>query len=148
MKSLFIFQKLMPYTIWTISGVVLVLLVFGIFCRFKQISIDCTNLSEIKLLRLGRLKTALTLKLTPCTAEEKKAEIFYAGFDKNLSGSIWKSTKNTFHITVRGRTFWGKYHVPYNISGNTAVIRKLFNKLTIKAHEDISEENIKKHEFW
>ena len=134
MKSQFIFQKLMQYTVLTISGVVLVLLVFGIFCRIKQISIDCTNLSEIKLLRMGNLNTALTLKLTPCTAEEEKTEILYAGFDKNLSGSIWKSTKNTFHITVRGRTLWGKYHVPYNISGNTAVLREIFNKLTVKTH--------------
>ena len=127
MKLHLIHQKLLKYTVFITGGVTLVLLSYAIFCRIKQITPECINLSEVKLLSVGKLETTLTLKLTPYTEKKRAAEIFYAKFDKNLSGSIWRSSKNTFHITVRGISFWSKYHVPYNISGDTDAIKKLFD---------------------
>ena len=101
MKLHLIHQKLLIYSVFITGGVTLVLLSYAICCRIKQITPECINLSEVKLLSVGKLETALTLKLTPYTEKKRAVEIFYAKFDKNLSGSIWRSSKNTFHIIVR-----------------------------------------------
>ena len=96
--------------------------------RIAQISVDCTHLSEITLLQVWNRKTCLKLKLTPGSCEAVETDVFYARFDKDLSGAIRRDSKNNFYVTIAGRTFWGKRIARYKVSGEVVELQKLFDE--------------------
>ena len=127
MKPGAFFQRLWECFALSVCAVTLAFIGYTTYVRIARISVDCTHLSEITLLQVWKRETCLKLKLIPGSCDDVETDVLYARFDKDLSGTIRRVSKNNFYITVTGRTFRGKRIARCKVSGDFEELQKLFN---------------------
>ena len=132
MKPGAFFQRLWECFALGVCAFTLAFIGYTTYDRIARISVDCTHLSEITLLQVWNRKTSLKLKLTPGSCDDVETDVLYARFDKDLSGTIRRVSKNNFYVTVIGKTFWGKRIARYKVSGDVVELQKLFDELLVK----------------
>ena len=81
---------------------------------------------------MWKRETCLKLKLIPGSCDDVETDVLYARFDKDLSGTIRRVSKNDFYVTVIGKTFWGKRIARYKVFGDVVELQKLFDELLVK----------------